>query len=128
MSIQLMMIYSFRIPKRLSEITTPTADRCGLSIRQQLMMQSCIVTQSGGQLKDTSMSVSTVHRQRLSAREKLVKKIKDDWELKKPQYGIIHWDSKLFHLISGREEDRVAVLMSGSINGYYFICSSISQV
>ena len=61
---------SLNIPsKQLSEVVAPAADRSGLSIRQQLLIQSTIVMNSGGTLdRAMSMSVSTVWRQRRTAR------------------------------------------------------------
>jgi hypothetical protein len=60
---------SLNIPsKQLSEVVAPAADRSGLSIRQQLLIQSTIVMNSGGTLDAMSMSVSTVWRQRRTAR------------------------------------------------------------
>jgi homoserine acetyltransferase len=68
---------SLNIPsKQLSEVVAPAADRSGLSIRQQLLIQSTIVMNSGGTLDAMSMSVSTVWRQRRTARENAVVIIK----------------------------------------------------
>jgi hypothetical protein len=109
---------SLNIPSRqLSEVVTPAADRSGLSIRQQLLIQSTIVTSSGGSLDEMSMSVSTVLRQRRVAREKTVAIIREKWSSTKPKFGVLHWDSKLIQLLSGRKEEHVAVLVSGSAEG-----------
>lgn len=80
-------------------------------------MQSTIATGSGGSLNDTSMSLSTVCRHRNAAREKEMKKIKDNWFLSKPKFAILHWDSKLIQFLSERKEERVAVLVSESVDG-----------
>ncbi|XP_065665116.1 uncharacterized protein LOC136086720 [Hydra vulgaris] len=103
--------------KKLSEVTASVADRCCLSVRQQLLFQSTIICKSGGKLNEISMSVSTVHRQRQNARKNIVLSIKADWEINKPKKAILHWDSKLFHLDIAHNEERVAVLISGSLNG-----------
>ena len=50
--------------KQPSEVTASVADRCGLSVRQQLLFQYAIICKSGRKLNDMLMSVSTVHRQR----------------------------------------------------------------
>ena len=53
---------------RTSVLVMQAADRSGLSIRQQLLIQSTIVTSSGGSFDKMSMSVLTVWRQRRTAR------------------------------------------------------------
>ena len=64
--------------KQPSEVTASAADRCRLSVRQQLLFQSTINSKSGGKLNEMSMSVSTMHCQRQFAREKTVLSIKAD--------------------------------------------------
>ena len=103
--------------KQLSSVTAAVADRCRLSFRQQFLLQSTIITKSGGELNNMSMSVATVLRQRKTAREKTVESIKADWEINKPKKAVLHWDSKLFHSTSDQNEERIAVLISGSLNG-----------
>ena len=36
----------------------------------------------------------------------------------KPTFVLVYWDSKSIQLVSGRREERVAVLISGSVEGY----------
>jgi hypothetical protein len=87
---------SLNIPsKQLSEVVAPAADRSGLSIRQQLLIQSTIVMNSGGTLDAMSMSVSTVWRQRRTARENTVVINKENWLPTKPKLAVLNWDSKL---------------------------------
>jgi hypothetical protein len=57
----------------------------------------------GGSLDDMSMSVSSFFRQRRAAREKTVAAIKEKWLSTKPKFCVLHWDSKLITLISGRK-------------------------
>ncbi|XP_045029217.1 uncharacterized protein LOC123471626 [Daphnia magna] len=83
----------------------------------ELEDSSTIVTSNGGSLDEMSMSVSSVFRQRRAAREKTVAALKEKWLSTKPKFCVLHWDSKLITLISGRKEDRVAVLVSGSVEG-----------
>ncbi|KAI9557170.1 hypothetical protein GHT06_016977 [Daphnia sinensis] len=109
---------SLEIPsQRLSVVVASAADRSGLSIRQQFLIQSTIVTSNGGSLDEMSMSVSCVFRQRRAPREKTVAALKEKWLSTKPKFCVPHWDSKLITLISGRKEERVAVLVSGSVEG-----------
>ncbi len=63
------------------------------------------------------MSVSTFWRQRKTAREKNCRGHQGKMVSTKPKFGLLHWDSKLIQLISGRKEERVAVLFSGSVEG-----------
>lgn len=70
--------------KNLSEITSSTADRSRLSVRQQLRIQCTIVTGTGGSLNNMSMSL--LWRQRNAALEKSMKKIKAHWLLSKPKF------------------------------------------
>ena len=66
-------------------------------------------------------NVRQSHRQRQYARENIVLSIKADWEINKPKKAILHWDSKLFHFDRTHNEERVAVFISRSLNGYLFI-------
>ena len=101
----------------ISEILSPAADRSGISIRQQLRLTTTLLTSSGGSLDGISLSRSTVHRQRKTAREKNAERIKESWKKAKPQFTVLHWDSKLFQNVSGEKQDRVAVVISGSVDG-----------
>ncbi|KAI9550672.1 hypothetical protein GHT06_013437 [Daphnia sinensis] len=60
---------------------------------------------NGGSLDEMSMSVSSVFRQRRAAREKTVAALKEKWLSTKPKFCVLHWDSKLITLISGRKEE-----------------------
>ena len=99
--------------KNLSKFTTEVADRCRLSVRQQLLVQSSIINSSGGNVGECSMSLSTVWRQRTNTRMQIAEKIKRDWLEIKPEHVVIHWDSKLIGFVTGRTEERIAVLVSG---------------
>ncbi|XP_065654890.1 zinc finger MYM-type protein 1-like [Hydra vulgaris] len=74
-----------------------------------------------------SMSVSTVHRPRQYARKNIVLSITADWEINKPKKTILHWDSKLFHLDIAHNEERVAVLISGSLYGFSVVFNGAEE-
>lgn len=102
----------------LLEETSELSDRCGLSIRDQLLEASRLVNVVGGNIGDFSLSVSTAWRQRNAAREQIAKDIKEKWIKDKPKYAVLHWDSKMMTYFSGKKEERVAILVSGANSGY----------
>ena len=104
---------------------TPAADRIRLSIRDQVIAQSCLINNGGGSLDDFTLSIGSVWRQRTKARRILSENIKKDWIAKeKPKYPVLHWDSKLIDFLSGTKEERVAILISGAESGYIIILLS----
>lgn len=100
--------------KNLLMITGDVADRTQLSIRSQLAITAKIVNVGGGNVEDFTLSTSSAWRQRNEQRVKVANKIKQNWE--KPDFAVVHWDSKLIKDLSGRTQERVAVLVSGSPN------------
>ena len=111
--------------KTMTMENTPAADRIRLSIRDQVIAQSCLINNGGGSLDDFTLSIGSVWRQRTKARRILSENIKKDWIAKeKPKYPVLHWDSKLIDFLSGTKEERVAILISGAESGYIIILLS----
>ena len=110
---------SFVLPtSSLLKATSDVSDRCRLSIRDQLLMTSRLINVGGGNTDDFSLSVSTTWRQRNVAREQLFEQIQKKWLEEKPQFAVIHWDSKMMSFFSWQKEERVAILVSGAPSGY----------
>lgn len=65
----------------LLHATSEVSDRCGISIRDQLLMTSRIVNVGGGNIENFTLSVTSAWRQRNEAREQLAEKIKEKWLL-----------------------------------------------
>ena len=64
-------LVSIQIPvAELTRSTTPVADRCGLSIRNQLLFTAGVIVNAGGSTDEIPLSVGSVHRHRQSARER----------------------------------------------------------
>ncbi|KZS02306.1 Uncharacterized protein APZ42_000705 [Daphnia magna] len=57
------------------------------------------------------MSLTTVHRQRQQLRKEISDGIKESFI--PPSSILIHWDSKLIKYLTGKVDDRVAILISG---------------
>lgn len=56
-------------------------------------------------------------RQRTCEPEKLAKEIMENWLKEKPKYAVIHWDSKMIEFVTGKKEERVAIIVSGANSG-----------
>jgi len=89
------------------------ADRCVISNRKQLQIQSRMIVAAGGDVRDFSLSVSTIRRQRRENRSEVYRLIREKWSETKPSHVIVHWDSKLIQHLTGRSAERIAVLVSG---------------
>lgn len=101
----------------ITKATSQVADRIGLSVRGHLLLQSRLVNIGGAELGQFSLSTSTVWRQRTCEREKLAKEIMENWLKEKPKYAVIHWDSKMIEFVTGKKEERVAIIVSGANSG-----------
>ena len=99
--------------KTLLSETAEVATRCGISHRQQIALTSKLIKVGGGELADTSMSVSTSYRQRKQATQKISDEIKEDFSKHIPKYLIVHWDSKVIKYAHHHEtDDRLAIIVS----------------
>ena len=96
---------------------TPVAERCGLSIRAQLQVTSALIVNSGGSINDVPLSVGSIYRHRLQAREQVATQLFNKWQETKPKHPVLHCDSKLIEYLSGDKEERIAVCISGTANG-----------
>lgn len=41
----------------------------------------------------------------------------ENWLKEKPKYAVIHWDSKMIEFVTGKKEERVAIIVSGANSG-----------
>jgi hypothetical protein len=111
-------LVTIQIPvSNLSRSVTPVSERCGLSIRDQLLVTSSIIVNSGGSTEQFPLSVGTIHRQRKIARRQLSKQIFAKWIQEKPEFPVLHYDAKLINFLSHGKEERLAILISGSPSG-----------
>jgi len=102
------------LPRRsLSKELGQVADRCSISNRKQLQLQSKLIVVGGGNLQDFSLSTATVYRQRRMNRIEVFDRILETWKKDKPKYVVVHWDSKLIQHFTGESSERIAVLVSG---------------
>jgi hypothetical protein len=104
-------------PATLIKDSVQVADRCGLSINSQLLLTSQIVTSSGGNLADFSLSRTSVWRSRLAIRKQISEKIKTEWLRTNPKHLIVHWDTKIFNSSLNKNKERIAVILSGCSSG-----------
>lgn len=103
--------------KELSKVMSQVFDRSNISVRKQLLVQSAIINSGGESVDSFSLSVSSVWRQRAAERKLKAKEV-ENYLKNKPKYTTVHWDSKLTKLVSGKKEERVAILVSGASSGY----------
>lgn len=102
---------------KLISTSVQVADRCGISISNQLLLTSQIVNSGGGNISDFSLSKSSIWRKRSSVRAELAKTIKLEWLKENPKHLIVHWDTKIFQTSSNKKQERIAVIISGSNSG-----------
>lgn len=99
--------------KTLLSETAEVATRCGISHRQHIALTSKFIKVGGGELADTSISVSTSYRQRKDATIEKSKEIKKKFSENMPKYLVVHWDSKVIKYAHHHEtDDRLAIIVS----------------
>lgn len=92
---------TLQVPSRnLTASTSQVADRCQLSTRDLLALQSKIISTGGASVSQFSMSTATVWRQRCKARAELAEKLKA--EFKTSDFIVAHWDSKVINYLRGK--------------------------
>ncbi len=104
--------------KELSKVMSQVFDRTNIFVRKQLLVKSAIINSGGESVNSFSLSVSSVWRQRAAERKLKAKEVKENYLKNKPKYTTVHWDSKIIKLVSGKKEERVAMLVSGASSGY----------
>ena len=111
-------LVTIQIPvSSLSRSVTPVSERCGLSIRNQLLVTSSVIVNGGGSIEEFPLSVGNIHRHRKLARSQLSKQIYEKWVKDKPDFLVLHYDAKLINFLSHGKEERLAILVSGSPSG-----------
>ncbi|KZS10538.1 Cc8K15.2-like protein [Daphnia magna] len=102
---------TIEIPTRgLIQASSVVSDGMRVSQRQQLLVLGSAVTSGGGSLGDITLSKTSIERLRTARRMREAKSIMENWI--RPPLATLHWDSKLFKLITGKKEDRLAVYAS----------------
>jgi hypothetical protein len=116
-------LVTLQIPvSQISRLTTPVADRCGLSIRDHVLVTSSIVVNSGGSPEDFPLSIGSYHRHRLEAREDFSNQQFEEWQQnEKPDFPGLHFDSKMIELLTGEKQERLAVIISVALTGYMIV-------
>jgi hypothetical protein len=110
------------IPSLLAKCTVVNR----ISLRLELKVIASLLKAGGANILDTSLSKSTVHRQRVQEVKKMVKDLKDNFKV--PEDVTIHWDGKIIQVMSGLTEDRIAVVISsagGDISGQFLASPAI---
>ena len=90
----------------------PLAHRLQLSNRQQTAIVAGIVKVGGGNLSDTTLSVTSTHRQRRKAVEEKTKEIRVGFQSRIPPRIILHWDGKVItYQSTRRKDDRLCIVV-----------------
>ena len=95
--------------KNIGEITATLASRLRLSINSELSIFARVILAGSGNLSDFVLSRTTLWRQRIEAEKKAVDKIKSDFNVKNPEFIVLHWDSKQVKFESGKTQEHLAI-------------------
>ena len=72
-------------------------------------------------IENISLSKSTVHRARVSGRKQAAEKILELQKEQMPNRLVLHWDGKLLPSLSGHNEDRIVVILTGESNSEFLL-------
>ena len=101
------------IPPNAMEIISPLAYRLKLSVRQQLTMHAAYIKVSGGNVKESKLSISTAYRQRCHGLDKRMTSIKENFIANRVPHLIVHWDGKkITYQKRKKKDERLAILGS----------------
>lgn len=96
-----------------------TLDRTKLSDRKATFVLAATARSLGNDIQDLTINRSSIRRARLSLRQDISKRLKDNFDPKTPL--TVHWDGKLLQDLTGKElVDRLPVLVSG-LNTYQLL-------
>ena len=109
------------IPRRiLTPSLTQTLDRTKTSNCSAMRLLSTTLksfkTVDGNNLdlKEMTISTSSINRSRNVHREEISNAAKDQFKMNKPPLAALHWDGKLMKDIMNEEHETLAILISGS--------------
>ena len=106
------------IPRKLFSSTEIVSmlDRTQVSSRKAVGITAAILKAGGADLTDFTISHRQVHRQRDQSRGVLAVEAVSLFQANKPDFSVLHWDSKLIDDAHGTQHERLAVLVSGAPN------------
>ncbi|ESO11094.1 hypothetical protein HELRODRAFT_167628 [Helobdella robusta] len=106
-------------------------DRINLSDRKFTVLAAAIAQASGQDIRDTSLSHSTVHRKRQQHRSTIDSSIRQQFQDRDRNPLLVHWDGKIMNDDPHSRTDRLAVVVTGcnveKILGIVKIASSTGQ-
>ncbi|ESO05704.1 hypothetical protein HELRODRAFT_171365 [Helobdella robusta] len=106
-------------------------DRINLSDRKFTVLAAAIAQASGQDIRDTSLSRSTVHRKRQQHRSTIDSSIRQQFQDRDRNPLLVHWDGKIMNDDPHSRTDRLAVVVTGcnveKILGIVKIASSTGQ-
>ncbi|ESO00433.1 hypothetical protein HELRODRAFT_175856 [Helobdella robusta] len=106
-------------------------DRINLSDRKFTVLAAAIAQASGQDIRDTSLSRSTVHRKRQQHRSTIDSSIRQQFQDRDRNPLLVHWDGKIMNDDLHSRTDRLAVVVTGcnveKILGIVKIASSTGQ-
>ena len=85
---------TLKLPRDALKQLSPLAYRLQLSTRQQTVFLAGIIKLGDGSVKDTTLSVTSAHRQRHEGIKHKSKSIRDTFISNLPSRMVIHWDGK----------------------------------
>ena len=103
--------------KTLPTVLAKTSIVTKTSASHELKIWTNLIHSGGGSLGDTSLSLSTIRRQRrseVSASAMNIRERVKDYARSKTEndFVVLHFDGKIIHYITGEEDDRLAVCIS----------------
>ncbi|ESO02818.1 hypothetical protein HELRODRAFT_174241 [Helobdella robusta] len=106
-------------------------DKINLSDRKFTVLAAAIAQASGQDIRDTSLSRSTVHRKRQQHRSIVDSSIRQQFQDRDRNPLLVHWDGKIMNDDPHSRTDRLAVVVTGcnveKILGIVKIASSTGQ-
>ncbi|ESO02774.1 hypothetical protein HELRODRAFT_174188 [Helobdella robusta] len=88
-------------------------DRINLSERKFTVLAAAIAQASGQDIRDTSLSRSTVHRKRQQHRSTIDSSIRQQFQDRDRNPLLVHWDGKIMNDDPHSRTDRLAVVVTG---------------
>ena len=106
-----------KLKKRIQAVTSPI---CAVALKSQLSIRTTFMmvgaSMSDNELKQSTLSVATTHRNMKKFALKASEDITSDKLLQPSAHYTLHWDGKIFKSLThcGKNKERIAVLLTTS--------------
>ncbi|ESO05801.1 hypothetical protein HELRODRAFT_171475 [Helobdella robusta] len=113
--IEILVYYKKQISEDMlsSPDVASALDRINLSDKKFTVLAAAIAQASGQDIRDTSLSRSTVHRKRQQHRSTIDSSIRQQFQDRDRNPLLVHWDGKIMNDDPHSRTDRLAVVVTG---------------